>query len=753
MKRRMPVFGLMAVGALGGVALPTYAQGAPVLPLRDVVLFSSGVGYFQRAGKINGATTIDLSFRAEQINDILKSLVLFDATGNVRPVTYTTKDSIARRLNAVGLSLGNSVTLGSLLRQFQGARVRLVMGSGAVEGRILSISIKEIPATGAVGAPRPQIRANFQTAPSFGRASEEPEEQTTMTTTEAWPDPIPWPPRNVVRVEIVNVLTENGLRAIPLDQVTEVQLVDERLNRELHQGLELLATGLDDQRRTVQLRFDGNTTREVRAGYLQEMPVWKTSYRLVLDQKGKDKAKPYLQGWAIVENTTDDDWKDVNLSLVSGRPVSFIQDLYQPLYVPRPVVAAQVIGSPNPQTYGEALQATETTPSDAPAEAAADESGERKAPARSRVRMPAPAAPPSASAPGGFGGGMMGGMGGGMGGLSAEQLGKSVAAQAQGTERGELFEYEIRQPVSLPKQQAAMVPIVSDNIEGEAVSIYNPAADVKRALNGFRLKNSTALHLSGGPITVFQDGVYAGDAQINNVQPGEDRLLSYAVDLELVADVKEPKYRQDTLSISAKSGVLLITRKQQNEQVYTFRNKADESKTVLVQYRDPGAEWKIVEPATWAEKTADEYRFKVEVPGKKTADLKVVAERPITESIALLNADLNLLVNFTVNGEVPEKLRTALKDLVARRRKITDLQAQRSDLEKEIKAMDEEQSRIRQNMAQLDRTNALYQQYVKKLTDQEARIEKVRAEIARLREAELAAQKEMREFVDNLTIQ
>ena len=273
------------------------------------MLFSSGVGYFQRAGSIAGPTAVPLSFRAEQVNDILKSLVLFDPQGAVRPVTYTTRDALSRRLGTAGQALNNTVSLGALLRQFQGARVRLETGGEAVEGRIVSVSVKGLPVKDG----------------------------------------------GIVQVDVLNVLTEGGLRALPLEGIGQVKLLDERLDRELRESLELLGSGLDDQRQKVELRFAGAGAREVRAGYLQEMPVWKTSYRLVLDAK----EKPYLQGWAVVENTTDEDWQAVRLSLVSGRPVSFIQDLYQPLYVPRPVVQAQVIGSPNPQTYGETLEPSE----------------------------------------------------------------------------------------------------------------------------------------------------------------------------------------------------------------------------------------------------------------------------------------------------------------------------------------------------------------------------------------------------------
>jgi hypothetical protein len=219
-----------------------------------------------------------------------------------------------------------------------------------------------------------------------------------------------------------------------------------------------------------------------------------------------------------------------------------------------------------------------------------------------------------------------------------------------------------------------------------------------------------------------------------------------------VADRKEPRFRQDTVSVSAKSGVLVVTRKHRREATYAFRNKSAEAKTVLVQQRLED-EFKLVEPAKPTETTPDAYRFKLAVPAKETVELKVVTERPIAEQITLLNADLDLLLAYAQNAQVSEKLRGALKQLVAHRRTITELQAQRAARDAEIKAIDQEQSRIRQNMERLDRNSPLYQQYVKKLTDQEARIEKLREEIVKLRMEEDAAQKEMRAFVDTLTIE
>lgn len=684
------------------LALVTTVGADPALPIRNVVMFSSGVGYFQRSGRVDGTATIPLQFRIDQVNDILKSLVILDPAGNVKPVTYTTKDSLGQRLQAVGLQLDGEETLGSVLRHFQGARVRVFMGAETIEGRILSVSIKTIK--------------------------------------------IPGKEDSVTQQEVLNLMTEGGLRAVPLDQVTQIKLLDERLDAQLRESLALLAGGLDDQKRTVELHFGGNAAREVRAGYLQEMPVWKTSYRLVLDAK----QKPFLQGWANVENTTDEDWNEVRLSLVSGRPISFIQDLYQPLYIPRPVVAPQVIGSPNPQTYGEALNesaAPEAPPTNAP----------KPSTVLGRQRKTDRAADMGGAARGPMGpAGIVEGLADSVNGLmvngpTSDQLARNVA-QAQGAERGELFEYAIRQPVTLPKQQAAMVPIIGDTIEGEAVSIYDPDSDATHALNGFRLKNNTGLHLSGGPITVFRDGTYAGDGQINNVQPDETRLISYAVDLDLVVDRKGPNYDQQTVSLSEKNGVLVISRKQRNARLYTFRNKSDRAKSVIVQQTIEPA-FNLVEPKEPYEKTPTAYRFKVEVPAKKTVEYHVTTERPLSETVALLDMDINALISYTKNAQASDKLKAALGQVVVLRRKVIDLQTQRSVAENELNAINQEQSRIRQNMGQLDRNSTLYQQYVKKLTDQETRVDQLQTEITRLRAAEVEAQKELRAYVDTVTVE
>ena len=677
------------------------------MPLREVVLFSSGVGYFGRAGEVRGKTSIPLTFRTGEINDVLKSLVIFDKSGQTS-VSFATQDAIARRLDQNGGSVAPTASLGDLLRRFQGATAKIQTNSETFEGRILSVQTKTI----VIDKDR------------------------------------------VTTIEILNVLASDGLRSVKLDDVIRVALLDPKLNGQLQGGLDIAASTDDAEKRTVQLRFDGSGTRQVRAGYLLEAPVWKTSYRLVL---GDDKAKtqPFLQGWGLVENTTDDDWNHVRLSLVSGRPISFVQDLYTPLYVPRPVVQPQVIGSPRSELYGERVDDNEA-PRDAPATS-------------NRLAKPSARA---AGGRGGFGGGFGGGgfaangPSGPMGALgptadmatSAEESKTDIAAalaqtavQAQGGDRGELFEYRIAQPIDLPKNQAAMVPIIGQNIGGERVSLYNPNSS-DRVLSGFRLKNTSDLHLAGGPLTVFQDDVYAGDAQVLDIGPGDERLISYAVDLETVASKTQPTFDSQLLSLSIKKGVLIATSKQQRTITYTLRNKSERAKTVLIQ-QPIDADFTLTQPLeAKVEKTATEYRFPVPVPANKSVEYKVVSEHTVSQTIALLDIDFDLLVSYARNAKASPKLQAALQDLVAQRRIITDLQTKRETLEAELKTIDEEQARIRQNMAQLDRTSDLYKQYVAKLTAQEARVDALRTQIKALKEQEDAAQKKLETTVDDLNV-
>ena len=270
-----------------------------------MTLFSSGVAYTQREGAIeSGEITVPLTFRTSQINDILKSLVLLDEEGGALPAVYPSQDPVERTLQSFAVNVSAFATRGELLRQLRGVVLKIETVSKEVfEGQIVAVEEEK------------QARGD-------GAGS-------------------------VVKVEVLTLITADGLISVSLDKVRLIKLLDERRDKELREALAVLAGGADDARRTVQLRFAGKKKRKVQVGYITEAPLWKISYRLVLSDD--PTVKPYLQGWALVENTTDEDWEGVQLTLVSGRPVSFIQDLYQPLYLPRPTVGPDIIPVAAPQ--------------------------------------------------------------------------------------------------------------------------------------------------------------------------------------------------------------------------------------------------------------------------------------------------------------------------------------------------------------------------------------------------------------------
>src|SRR5438132_5416296 len=313
-----PVSLLLSIILLGGLSMAAWAENPPpspaaettsqaTLPLTKIVLYASGVGYFQRDGQIDGRSQVALRFKVDNINDLLKSMIVQDFDGGqVSTVTYDSRDPITRTLKSFAIDLTDNAGLGNLLWQMRGEPVE-VATPNPVQGVILGVETKK------------------------DRAGDD----------------------EVIDVEYVNLLTDNGLRSIPLPQVQQLRVMNDQLNAELRQALTVLAAGHDTQKKTVTLDFSGEGSRRVRVGYIMETPVWKTSYRLVLS----DTEAPFLQGWALVENTTDEDWQDVRLSLIAGRPISFTMDMYEPLYAQRPVVVPEVYAALRPQTYGQAMEA------------------------------------------------------------------------------------------------------------------------------------------------------------------------------------------------------------------------------------------------------------------------------------------------------------------------------------------------------------------------------------------------------------
>lgn len=666
--RYKTLLGWLAFGMLCG------AGAQDLLPVTRVVLYRSGVGYIERLGRISGDATLTMSMRESQMNDLLKSLILVDFDGGqILPAQYTPRDPLERTLSAFAVQLSDNPSMSALLTRLRGAPVEIQTDKETLQGTVLSIETREEAASEVV-----------------------------------------------VKRAYVNLMTNPAMRSVPLDTIINLRVRDERLQQEIQNALAAIGTRLDNTRKTVELRFAGQGARRVLVGYLTEMPLWKMTYRLALSAD----EPPLLQGWAIVENTTDEDWRNVRLELVSGRPVSFIQNLYEPIYPKRPTVRTQTDQALLPDT---AEQAMELTP---------DELAKREAMAEAlgaplgRERMPGFGGAPPTAAP--------------------RAMRESVIEMAQGQERGALFDYRIQQPVTILRQQSALVPVVNRTVEAQAVSLYNPANHPRHPFFGVKLTNTTDLTLMEGPVTVYLDGAYGGDAQLETLEPKGERILTYALDLGIEVVQERANFTSQMISVKITNGVLQQRLERRMENLYRLTSRDDKPRTVLVEqpYQDG---WELAEPAQF-ERTPTFYRFPVEVQPRKTATLRVVQKRTVQESIALLQEDEDTIRVLAQNQQLSEPIRQALSSILNRRRAIRNLEGQIRQQEARIKSITDDQARIRENMRALDRTSDLYRQYVQKLAQQEREIEQARAEIERLQEQRARAQRELSDYIAGLNL-
>ncbi len=662
-------------------------------------MFSSGVGYFQREGTVDGDARVDLSFPTQDINDLIKSMVLRDLNGgHISAVSYDSNAPVEKTLESFAVNLSSNPTFGQVLNQARGEKVEVVLqqANAAQPGTL----------TGAImGVEQKQEKAD----------------------------------KAVVNVEQLNLWCADGMRSTKLADVQRVRFLNPVMDNEVRKALETLTLSHDTQKKAVSLNFVGEGKREVRVGYVIENPIWKTSYRLVLGKEKEDK--PFLQGWAVVENATDEDWKDVRMALVSGRPISFKMDLYTPLYVPRPTVVPELFASLRPVTYNGNLNADRDLADAAPEAPAARAE-------RQSLRALKKADALAADKPGD--------------GKFAEQLGLSlgdrmdlggsgVSTMATATKLGDFFQYALDKPVTLPRQKSALLPIVNKDVEGTRVSIYNERTQAKFPLLGLKFKNTSGLHLMQGPITVFEGSNYAGDARILDMEPNEERLISYAVDLGTEVNPVPSSDNGRLTTVKVNKGILYSQTKLRETKTYTVVNRNDQERLVLLEHPVRNDFHLTDDTAKPAETASDVYRFEVKVPAGKTATQAVTEERVIDQQVQLTNSNddqIRFFMNATV---VSPKVKEGLKQALDLRAALNKTQREIAEQELQLKTITDDQARLRANLKEMPPTAAAYKRYLDKFDSQETQIEKYQSDIKKMQETAHGQQKEFEDFLGNFS--
>lgn len=688
--------GATATGSRLGAGLiqnaPAAAGVPEPLPVRKIMLYRSGVGYFERSGEVLNDSEVQLRFNTDQINDILKSMVLLDLNGGrIDSVSYGSKEPLAKRLASFGINIADNPGAGELLQRLRGTPVKISMPDGEFSGTIMNVE------------QRPTV---FQNGGANGGA--------------ATVHNLPW----------INLVTKDGVKSFNLANSTGFQILDAALAEELNKALGALAEYRADRTKTVDLRFAGAGTRRVVVGYVHEMPVWKTSYRVVLpdvDAAGATKGQLNVQGWAIVENTTDQDWNGVQLSLVSGRPVSFQMDLYEPLFSARPWVSVPTIPGVMARVFdgGIAADASGRLQTGAPAMEGLDDKLAYLSFSKSADRPAASPAPMAMRKAGRAGEDGKNTEKMYLGVTAGDMSDHAAKAAAQAQTVGEIFQFQVEAPVSIERQRSAMIPILASKVSGRRVSIYNAADGSQFPMRGVEVTNDSGIALLPGPISVFDGSAYAGDAQIGQIPKGDKRMLAYALDLEM-AVITKPETRTSLTKITISNGSLRQSFKDRLTTTYDFANKDAQRGRVLILEHPKSGDFELAETEKPTEQTQDLYRFTLPIEAGKSRKFTVAQERTRYEETGVVSYDLPTLVRYRTEGKLSDKVLDAVKKAADKQGAINATERTIAETNARMNEISQDQDRIRKNMGAIDKTSPLYAKYVTKLTDQETKLEEMR---------------------------
>ncbi|MBA3637955.1 MAG: carboxypeptidase regulatory-like domain-containing protein [Acidobacteriota bacterium] len=782
--RLLAVVPVLAVSTLlsaqAPAPVPSPAASLPSaepMPVRRVVLYKTGVGYFEHLATVRNNQTITIRFTSAQLNDVLKSLTAIDlGKGQVTGISYNSVAPIEQRLGALRLPVNQQTTMVELLTSLRGARLEVSGVSAPATGRLLSVEQR----------------------------------------TESRGD-------QIVSVQFFSVLTDTGeMRSFELSPAVRVRLAERDLRQELGRYLDVLGSTREQDVRNMVISTTGTGQRQLFVSYISEVPIWKTSYRLVFPEKGQ----PLLQGWAIVDNTIGEDWRNVELSLVAGAPQSFIQQLSTPYYGRRPTVPLPPSVLLAPQTHAPTLKAglatlTGTVRDQAGSAipgaqiellGASGAAGSAVSGPDGRYEVAAPAGEylvrvslagfrtvesagmvlaggltrnedfrlqiggvsekvtvsnlaADSLARRGAAGGVLGGVVGGLpsapppppapAAMAAEayELMRGSQSAAEGANLGELFEYRIKEPLTLEKNKSALVPIVNATVAAERVSLWNRPTGSGRPLRAMWLTNSTGLTLDGGSLTIVDGNAFAGEGLIEPLKPFEKRLVSYAADLGLLVNATTTPVPRRLFRVRAREGIIIQDSEERATTTYEVRSESATATTLVVEHRlRPG--WKLADGQKPAESTPGAERFRVTVDPGKEQRLEVVEVRAGTSQIRVGDVTEALIVQLAASGVPAEELERELRPVLDKKAEVAAHERKVAELEAERARILEDQQRLRENMKALRGSaeeRQLLQRYTRQLDAQENRLGELQNETAAAAARRAAANAELVRLIGSLS--
>ncbi len=638
------------------------------LPVRDIVLYKHGVGFFVREGTVTGEQ-VTLNFLQDEINDVLKSLSVFDrGGGQVLGIHYQTPVNSVQQLARSSIQLDPNSTLADLLRQLRGRRVILNVQTNAQEfvdftGRLLGLD--------------------------------------------------EWENEHGRQPRVVSLLEDSGqIRAFRFSDLRGIQVEDAMAQRDLSYFLD---SSLDeDHRRSIHVSLSPGEHQLVMF-YVAPSPTWRVSYRLVAEYDAEAKTgKALLQGWGLFDNRLEEDLKNIRVTLVAGRPISFIYDLFSSYIPKRPKVQDIVHDAPAPIAFSAGR-------SQSYERAEMDEARGGSAPRQFLAKM------------------------------SIDDASSSLNIQQETKDSGELFQYIVTTPVSVKRGESALVPIISSELQYTRELLYNGAKLPDYPVAALRLTNATGLTLERGPVTLVEDGDYKGEAIIPFTKPDNPLYLAFAVELGIKVTERHTSSQQTSGLHIQKS--LLMYEEYLVEQInYALENTTDKPQTVTIEVTRRNG-WELFGTRVADVETSEEVRWHIDIAPHSTG-LFTRKERYRTyREERLEDLSYQKLQQFLENQWLDQSIIGNVSVLLDNHNSIIQAQKQREELNAERKQIYEQQEQLRANLGALSNGTqeaSLRQRLLNQLEISQNRLEEIDKQVAEIKQRISEAEKRIQQIITKL---
>mgnify|MGYP003630961042 CR=1 FL=1 len=673
------------------------------LPVTRVVLYQNGIGYFERKGKLKG-NMLTLQIRPSQINDLLKSLTVIDRSkGRAMSVSLPLEKTSAQILSELPEQVRGAGGLLDVLRVFRGARVTVDGTEGSASGRV-------------VGVESMQITQND----------------------------------NVLNDWRLTLKTKGGsLKVYPVSAITNISMRDRTLALGLDQSLDVSLNEGNWKPISLSVRLEGDSTHDLRVSYIVEMPLWKPAYRIVVGDDGE----PLLQGWAVVDNVSGEDWNNVQLSLVAGTPMSFIYDLHSPQFMKRVDLT--------PRNRGTAMAPVIERSGVTSPDSAKDSLQRSYANKRSSASSGAPARPsPKSAAPrGDYADDEMEEIMQEDDYDMTSELETQVASSAGGENVGALFRYDLASPVTVPDRSSTLVSIINERVAGKEVVYFRPelmrGASQVSPYRAVMFENNTNFSLEKGPVSIFAGGTFVGEAFLDRMEQGSTTFLTYSIDGKVVMAPTSRNSQEGMRLLKIIDGMIVSEVLEVSSSIYKVDNRHDEDVVAYIKTAKRSG-WKLRNQPAGTVELPDSFVVPVTVGKTGSKELKIDWVKPVVRRVAIdTSLSTNVLKLYLASGNAPANVKKSIDQILTLKQRISDIDEDHARHQKQHREASHDQDRVRANLNLLRKTpgnQALRSELTKKLAKLEADLGKLSGSIVKLSEEKAQLEREIKVIIRTVTV-